>query len=201
MHCIRKIAFNVNAPFSIAILAGGQSSRMGTDKAFVKLKDKFLIEHVINAVLGLSSDVSIIANEKEKYQTLGLAVYSDEYLNSGPLAGIHSALVHAQNQNVLILSCDSPFIQKELIAELINEIDGYDACVPVGDGKIYPLTAIYSKKCLLRLSNSLQKKQLKVKEVLQQLHTNFINFDETKSAFYTPSFINLNTLEDIKNLQ
>ena len=77
---------------TVAIMAGGKSSRMGTDKSFIPFLGRPMIEHVLSKVTQLGNETIIIANDIDSYRYLGLPVYGDIYANSGPLGGLHTAL-------------------------------------------------------------------------------------------------------------
>ena len=126
------------SPFTVAIIAGGKSSRMGRDKAFVDLGGKALIEHVIerSADLGQSETI-LITNKPATYEHLGLPMYRDALPDRGSLGGIYTALACAKNPAVLVLACDMPFIEKELLRFMIAQLDAdTDIVVPRVQG--YP---------------------------------------------------------------
>ena len=102
--------------FSLAIIAGGQSRRMGRDKAFVDLGGKALIQRVVerSADLGQSETI-LITNKPAQYAHLGLPMHRDILPDKGSLGGIYTALARANNPDVLVLACDMPFIRTELI--------------------------------------------------------------------------------------
>ena len=96
------------------ILAGGKSSRMGTDKGVLELNGKKIIEHIIYSIKPVVDEIIIISNSNN-YDYLGFKVYSDIIKERGPLAGIHTALTHTTTERNLIVSCDIPFINSELL--------------------------------------------------------------------------------------
>ena len=103
-------------PLSLAIIAGGQSRRMGRDKAFVELGGQTLIERVIqrSAELGQAETI-LITNKPADYAHLGLPMFRDALPDKGSLGGIYTALLRAQSPAVLVLACDMPFVNADLL--------------------------------------------------------------------------------------
>ncbi len=120
------------------ILAGGRSTRMGENKAFLKIGNFTAIEIVRNFMQSLFTNVILITNSPAEYSFLGLDTYEDVYKNMGPLAGIHSGLLNSTAEKNFILSCDLLLMKKEIVDYIINP----DCSI----GKIFLMTAI-RKKC------------------------------------------------------
>ncbi len=186
--------------FSLAIIAGGQSRRMGRDKAFVDLAGKPLIEHVIrrSAVLG-QADTILITNKPAQYAHLGLPMYRDILPNKGSLGGIYTALVNAKSPNVLMLACDMPFVNSRLLRYMIEQMDDdIDIVVPTVDGYPQGLHAIYKKTCIEPIARQLAADQLKIIRFYGQMRVRYL--DETHYAAFDPegrSFANLNSPEEL----
>lgn len=179
------------------ILAGGKSSRMGSDKGFVSFNKKPMIEYSIQALKKICSSVSIIANNPD-YNSFGHPVYPDSVSNKGPLAGICTALEESKTMWNIIISCDNPTINSELLLYLAEQADGFDAIVPSYQGKIYPITAIYSKSCLKEFKHQLTLDRLKVKEAIQQVNTKLIELSPDLPFFNERMLVNINTKEELK---
>jgi len=130
------------------ILSGGKSSRMGRNKSFLKIGDKTIIERVRDFLQGIFQDVILIANDPEEYKFLGLPMFEDVYRHKGPLAGIHSGLKHSKTNLNFIISCDLPFMTKEMINYLIEYKTDKLITIAKADGFIQQLAGKYSKECL-----------------------------------------------------
>jgi len=130
------------------ILSGGKSSRMGTNKSFLKIGDKTLIERLRDLLQSMFNDVILITNEPEDYKFLGLPIYEDIFRYRGPLAGIQSGLKHSKTNLNFIISCDLPFMIKEMINYLIKYKTDKLITVAKADGFIQQLAGKYSKECL-----------------------------------------------------
>ena len=93
---------------SVAVLAGGKSSRMGQDKAFVAVRGRPLIEDVLAGLAGLGGEVFIVTNQPEPYRYLGLPLHADVLPDQGALGGVYSALYHSARPRTLCVACDMP---------------------------------------------------------------------------------------------
>ena len=184
------------------ILAGGLSSRMGTNKAFLKIGGKSLIQIFIDLLDPLFMEVVISNNEPQRFQFTNTKIIKDVIPGRGPLGGIHSTLQSTTIEKNFLISCDMPFINKELINYLCNYESDKDIILPKADGRIQTLCGIYSKKILpeveLLLKESVQRgSTLKgsIYELLNRVDTEII--DLTSMNFYHPDlFFNINTPED-----
>jgi molybdopterin-guanine dinucleotide biosynthesis protein A len=183
---------------SISIQAGGQSRRMGTDKALVQLGGIPLIEHVLKRVEGLADEILITSNHTEGLTYLGVPMVQDPIPGAGALAGLETALNAARGEHVLVLACDMPFVSRELIRYMIELAPRADVVVPIHAGYFEPLHAIYSKECLPRIESSLQDGQTRVISFYDEVRVQVI--DENKIVTFDPqgmSFFNINTPEDL----
>ena len=150
--------------FSLAIIAGGKSSRMGRDKAFLELGGKTLIERVITASADLGqSQTLLITNKPDEYRHLGLGMHTDIFPDKGSLGGIYTALAQAAHPAVLVLACDMPFIKTELLRFMLAQLDeATDIVVPRVEGYPQGMHAIYRKTCLPPIREQLQANRLKI---------------------------------------
>lgn len=189
-------------PVTVAILAGGESSRMGTDKSFVMLAGKFLIAHVIERASVLGLPVMIIANQPERYQVFGLPVMSDVLPDRSSLGGLYAAIYHSRSDFTLCVACDMPFLNPELLTYLIGLRDGYDAVVPVIGGHPQGLHALYSKTCLEPMRRQLEQNQLKIRDFSAHVNTSWIDEDNLRryDADLT-AFVNVNTPEALRAVE
>ena len=130
------------------ILSGGKSIRMGTNKSFLKIGDKTIIEKLRDLLQSMFKDVILITNEPDDYKFLGLPIYEDIFRYRGPLAGIHSGLKHSKTNLNFIISCDLPFMTKQMINYLIQYKTNELITVAKTDGFIQQLAGKYSKECL-----------------------------------------------------
>ncbi|MDQ7024619.1 MAG: molybdenum cofactor guanylyltransferase [Anaerolineae bacterium] len=189
-------------PFTIAISAGGKSSRMGTDKSFVNILGKPLIEHIIERVADVGQEETIlITNRLADYAHLTLPMYSDVLPDKGSLGGIYSAIYHSKCEYTLVIACDMPFVSTDLLRfmAMLRDDDPYDVIVPRVDKYPQGLHALYSRRCLEPIRKRLDADRLKVIGFYDDVRVRYIDeeeyvqFDEKGLAFY-----NVNTPEDLK---
>ena len=183
-------------PFSLAIIAGGKSRRMGRDKAFIKLGGETLIQRVIAASADLGqAETILIANQPEDYRPFGLPIYPDILPDRGSLGGIYTALMKSESDWVLALACDMPFVSRDLLRFMIGQIDDdIDIVVPRVDGYPQGLHALYRKTCLKPIARQLAENRLKIIRFYDQMRVLYL--DESDYAAFNPDgrcFTNLNT--------
>src|SRR5439155_2404727 len=127
------------------VLVGGNSSRMGQDKARLPLHGKTLVEHVAAAVAEAAGSVTLVG-APERYQSLGFPIVPDDRPGAGPLAGIHAALGASRADWNLIVACDMPVLSAPFLKSLLAaaESSGADCLIPSGpSGLPGPLCAVH----------------------------------------------------------
>lgn len=187
--------------FSVAIVAGGKSSRMGTDKAFVTLNERPIIAHILERVAELGQrETFLVTNRPADYAGLGLRMEQDILPGKGSLGGIYTALVQSPSPYTLVLAVDQPFVQPALLAYMVGLCaeDVYDVVVPRREGYPQGLHAVYGRTCIDPILTRLQADRLKVIGFYDAVRVRAVDEPE-----YTPidphgySFFNVNTPEDL----
>jgi molybdenum cofactor guanylyltransferase len=153
------------------ILAGGNSTRMGQDKALLSLDGKPLIESVAATLNKLFSGITIISDRREPYEFLKLPIQSDIMKESGPLAGIHAALVRTSARHIFVISCDLPFITTKLIERIVDKRFEADVVMPSDKKVTQPLCAVYSRASFQHVVLHLRERQFSVLRCLQDMKT------------------------------
>jgi molybdenum cofactor guanylyltransferase len=127
------------------VLAGGKSSRMGQDKAFLQLEGRTLLAHALELTQAVTGNAWIVGSA-EKFAAFG-SVLEDRYPGRGPLAGIHAALASTRTELNLITAVDMPFLELDFLRYLITQARASQAVVvvPRAGGRLQPLCAIYRK--------------------------------------------------------
>lgn len=143
---------------SAAVLAGGKSTRMGTNKALLTLEPggPTLLRLVLDAVRDVADDLMVIAGDRAPYAAMGVHVETDHYPGDAALGGIATALETSRHARCLVVPCDAPFLNRRLLAYLANLDPAADVVVPVvagesrqGGGHLYQtLHAMYGTGCL-----------------------------------------------------
>lgn len=191
------------------IQAGGRSSRMGTDKAWVEIAGHPMIEQVLAAAAPVAAGLSIIIHPAnphiDRYRKLAATwrarLLDDLHDHQGPLGGIHTALKHCEGgESALVLACDLPFLTTEFLAFLWQEHQARTAqvTVPIAeDGRRQPLAAIYGQSCLAAVERQLAHGELKVDRLYDFVRTEQIAFEEfAHLAGARQLLLNINTVED-----
>lgn len=184
----------------IFILAGGKSSRMGSEKGLMLLSGKPFIEHIIATASKINNSVSILSNSN-LYNHFGLPVHTDIIKEKGPLGGIYTGLTQSEHEHNLFVSCDIPLIRFEILNYLIQQITPKnDSFVIKHHSKTEPLCGIYSKKSIPLIKELLDKNELSVHRALEVLNTQLI--DVTEHPAYSKNILyNINSKEELKNLE
>ena len=186
--------------FTLAIIAGGQSRRMGRDKAFVQLAGKPLIQHTLDRTAELGqAETILITNKPAAYAHLNLPMHGDALPGKGALGGIYTALLRAQCPIVLALACDMPFVNSDLLRFMLAQLDAHtDIVAPRVDGYPQGMHAIYRKTCLDAIRQQLERDRLKIIGFYPAMRVRYL--DEADYAAFDPqarSFTNLNTPEEL----
>jgi molybdopterin-guanine dinucleotide biosynthesis protein A len=184
------------------VLAGGQSSRLGTDKAFVNVNGQPLIEHIVAKLTRLSDDVIIVTNSPQKYGHLETKLVGDIYPGRGALGGIYSGLRAATNAYGLVVACDMPFLDLNLLRYMILLARGHDVVIPRIGELTEPLHAIYSKNCLEPIDRLLAQGGLKIIDFFPEVRVRYI--EEGEVDIFDPqhlSFFNINTPSDLEKMR
>jgi molybdopterin-guanine dinucleotide biosynthesis protein A len=181
------------------ILAGGQSRRFGSNKALAAHGGKPLIQHVTEIISSLFSSCLLVTNTPETYSFIGIPMIGDIYLDMGPLAGIHAALVNIKTDWAFVTACDMPRLNPVLIKYLCGlAAEQFDAVTPWPAGGPEPLYGLYHKKCLPIIEKRLQKKQVAIHKALAELSVRRVDDEEMRGiGGYRNTFHNINRPEDL----
>ncbi len=179
------------------ILAGGKSTRMGRNKALVKIKEHKMLEGIARVLSDEFPEIIISANEN-LFESLGIKTVPDIFPGCGPLAGIHACLKASSYHVNLLVACDMPFVNLRLAAYMVKLAAGYDAIVPAMGDYYQPLFAVYTKNCLTIIENQLRQGPSKVTSFYPKVKTRFVGTEEIRK-FGDPEriFFNVNTPIDL----
>jgi molybdopterin-guanine dinucleotide biosynthesis protein A len=181
------------------VLSGGKSSRMGTDKGLTTFNGKPLITYPLTILEQLCDPVFISANENiGEYQKFGYPVIEDKIKGIGPMGGISACLEQSTTRLNIVLSCDVPFLNRELMEHLISRIDNFQAAVPVHDGFVEPLSAVYATNVLWYLNDCIAKDNYKLMDFLSGINCLKVDVGEKDSFWGEDIFTNINTQTDLQ---
>src|SRR5262245_31632991 len=196
------------------IQAGGLSSRMGRDKAWMEIGGSPMIERVLTAMRPVIDKISIVVNSKnpnhKKYEELArkwdLAIIDDLHDHRGPLGGIDTALGSClKHESALILACDLPFITPVFLSFLCKKhlVDyRQEVTVPLDqEHRFQPLCAIYHRSCQRPIKQMLDDDNLKVDQLYSRVRVQPVNYAEFAHLPQADRFfINVNTREEYKRI-
>ena len=170
---------------------------MGRDKGLITYNGLTLVEHAIKALEPFCSEL-LISSNSITYKRFKLPTIKDSFSGYGPMAGIYEGLKYANNNWVLVTTCDMPNINKEAIEILISSInETYNGFVATFQGRIQPLFACYHKRMLPIFKDCLDAKSLKMMSLLEQGNTKIISMDQLAKN-HPDLFANINTQSDLK---
>lgn len=187
---------------TIVIQAGGQSSRMGQDKALMPFLGRPLIERQIERLAGLAQELLVTTNKPHDYAFLRRPLIPDLVPGAGPLGGLYTALSAASLPVVAVVACDMPFISPELLSaqQQILLDEGVDVVIPRSPEGIEPLHAVYNRDaCLPVIRAALMQGERRMISWLPAVRVREMTADEI--AVYDPqfsSFINVNSPEEFR---
>lgn len=183
------------------VLAGGKSSRMGTDKALLLLDNQTLLERSVKKLQEIFAEVVIVDNKEEKYSLPNVKEVSDIYKDCGPLGGIHAALTNSTYDRIFVVACDLPFWGNKLAQLLLKSCRGYDAAVPHIGPYFEPLLAVYKKNCLPAIEDCLDRRFYKVTGFYPMVKINYIKRVILGTVCQPETtFFNINTIEDLHKI-
>jgi len=182
------------------VLAGGKSTRMGQDKAFVDYSGRTLLARALDLARSVTPDVHIVGS-RERFAEFA-PVVEDKFRECGPLGGIHAALVASQTELNLILAVDMPFVSTAFLHYLLTQARSTrdaDAVVPRAGGRWQPLCAIYRRKFSVTAESALRVGRNRIGQLFDEIRLRVIDADELQGAgFSLDIFQNLNTPEDLE---
>jgi molybdopterin-guanine dinucleotide biosynthesis protein A len=185
-------------PVTAFLLAGGKSTRMGQDKAFVEFQGKTLLDRALSLLRALTQDV-VLVGSRDRLAVYG-TVIEDVFPNAGPLGGIHAALRASQTDLNLLLAVDLPLVSPELLQYLVRRAEKTQALVTVprtSDGW-QPLCAVYRRAFADAAELALQQGRNKVDALFDLTLTDVVNEKELAESGFSPTaFRNINTPDDL----
>lgn len=176
-----------------AILSGGKSSRMGTNKSLLTIDNQPIIQKISEELKQCNDEVIVVSNQHETYDFLGVKQVSDRYIDKGPLAGLETALYHVNADVYMFAACDMPFISSEVYKFLLQQLAHYDAVVPIYNNQMHPLAGIYKKSVLPQIQSQIEKNNLKVMGFFAYVNVIYVrDFGNLSDELLQKHFFNMN---------
>ena len=189
--------------YTAIILAGGKSSRYGTDKTLLKVNGELIVESIIKKCKPLFSEIIIVSNNCNKFGIECAREISDTFIDQGPLGGIHAGLKEAKNPVCFVTACDMVYFYPPLVSYLLNELKENDVVVPrESNGHLQPLFAVYHKRVLQQVEGLLLENKRSIINLYDRVNVNYIEepcWKEIANVNHDV-FYNINYVEDYKRL-
>ncbi len=179
------------------ILAGGKNSRMGSNKAFLKIAEERLIDRNIRLLRNIFKDVLIVVSDPLEYMLAEATIVTDIFPGRGALGGLYTGLFFAPDKYAFVMACDMPFLNLSFVEYMAEKAEGYDIVVPSPPDGLQPLCAVYSRVCLPAIKNLLDKNRLQIRKFYPGHKV--LEIPAAKLSSFDPAgrmFTNINTPED-----
>jgi len=181
------------------ILAGGKSSRMGTNKTLLRLNKRTNIMIEADQLKKYFATLIVVTNCPEDYSFLAASMVPDCFPGKGPLAGIHAGLIASPWEVNVVAAGDMPFLSGDLAVRMVRMIGDYDAVIPVIGGKRQPLFSVFKKRLAAAVGECLVQNRLRMTDVLDQLKVRYVteeDFPTESNEHLERVFFNMNTPDD-----
>jgi len=184
------------------VLAGGESKRMGRDKAFLTFRGKTFLRHILETVSSFADQIIVSANKepdiyKKEAEGISISIVKDINPFKGPLNAVASCSDYIENDTVFIATCDTPLIKIQAVNFLYENLKGHDCVIPVINGKFQPMNTFYTKKAVLKAKKLYKEGINSMFKWIKTLDTVFL--DEKQLKLYDKdlvSFKSINTPSD-----
>ncbi len=144
------------------ILSGGKNTRMGVNKAFIRVGGERIIDRTIRIFRELFEEIVLVTNEPLAYLEFDLKIVTDIIKGKGALGGLYTGLFHSSCEHAFACPCDMPFLSIDFIRYMQERAKGYDVVVPVQSEGFQPLHAICSRRCMPAIKKCIDEDRLKV---------------------------------------
>ncbi len=179
------------------VLAGGKSSRMGQEKGLILYRGKPLAMHMLDLLRPLCDHLLLSANDS-RYRSFGVTVVPDLVEDAGPLAGLAAGLAASPTEGNLVVPCDTPFLNRDLLEYLLSHTAGHEVIIPLDPkGQPHPLCGYYSRSILPAIEEQLKKNERKVLRLLEEVNTLSLPVKESLPFYHARLFANINTPDDL----
>lgn len=179
------------------VLAGGQSRRFGSPKAFAKLNGTYFFEIAVEALRAVAEDIYIVSHPSladcfRQHTSEKVMMDEERYRGQGPLAGIYTAMKESRTEWIFVLPCDMPYMRPEVAVKLASYAnEKFDAVVCAHFGRIQPLVGMYHRRIFAQIEKLLQAKDNRMKSLLDRCRVRYV----TEQDFWEDEIVfrNVNT--------
>jgi molybdopterin-guanine dinucleotide biosynthesis protein A len=184
------------------ILSGGKNTRMGENKAFLRVGGERLIDRTVRLFRRIFQEVIIVTTSPLDYIDQEAIIVTDILPEKGALGGLYTGLFYATDEYIFLAACDMPFLNMAFMEYMVPQATGYDIVVPAPPDGLQPLHAIYARRCLPAIRVRLDRNRLQIKGFYPGHHLLKIS-PEVLDAFDPEGrmFLNVNTPEELQKLR
>jgi molybdopterin-guanine dinucleotide biosynthesis protein A len=187
----------VKADLTGIVLAGGESRRMGTDKALLEVGGIPMVQRVLSALRESCAEVVVVTKQAVPYKRMGARIVVEESPVRAPLVGIIAGLRAALTPWAFVAGCDMPYLSPAAVRLLADLAVGHDAAVPRVHGIWHPVHAVYAVSALPVLESQLAGGVRRLAAVLQALRVREVSAGELRAADGTMRTLwNVNTARE-----
>ena len=190
----------MTSPCTGVILSGGLNTRFdGKNKAFVSIGGRRIIDRLLEVFSDLFDDIILVTNHPDQFLQWDLTIVTDIIDLRSSLTGIHTGLFYMKNPYAFFSACDTPFLKKELVEILVEQIEQkLDIIMPQTAAGFEPLCAIYSKRCLKPAEDHLRANKVKIQWAFRSNRIKHIPENQLRTVDpELRSFLNINTPPDL----
>jgi molybdopterin-guanine dinucleotide biosynthesis protein A len=183
------------------ILAGGKSTRYGSNKALAEVHGTKLIERVVQTLEPLFERLLLVTNTPHEYSYLELPMVEDIIKGLGPIGGIHTGLETISDEAGFFVACDMPYLNENLLHYMVTLKEDFDAVIPRVGRMVEPLHALYTKQCLPAIRESIDSRVYQAMRFFHKIRVRYVDEEELRSIDPQLRFLfNINKPEDLRGL-
>lgn len=183
------------------LLAGGKSRRMGEDKRYLVVGEQTLLERGLTVLHSIFEEVLVVIAQDSAPLGVESKVVRDLVPDCGSLGGLYTGLLQATKPYIFVVACDMPFLNHAVIAQFTSRSESADIVMAKLNGRLHPMHALYSKRCLPVLEQMVQARQFKIQEIVSKSSLLVKYITEQDLITCDPnghSFYNVNTSADLE---
>ena len=188
----------VKQEYTGIVLAGGRSTRMGSDKGLIPWNGATLVENAVGTLNSLCKKI-LISTDSDHYSFLGHPVVQDRYKGCGPIAGIFSCLEHTDTDRNLVIPVDVPFITYEIYLDLLGKKGEYDIILPVDHSNwLQPLCSVFNISALPVMEEQIRTGIYGFTPLIKKAKVLKVPFQTGNEHYTEHTFLNINSPEDLE---
>jgi molybdopterin-guanine dinucleotide biosynthesis protein A len=186
---------------SVAILAGGKSSRFGDPKAQAYFGENRLIDYSVEIAKFISPNIFVVKHPQQKFQHQSVAMLSDIIPNCGPAGGICTALENIRTQWLAVLPCDMPFLTPDIYEILFKNRKSKKPIVAISENGLESLVSVWPKTLVGKMKSHIAKRELALHKILEELNAVGVSIPDVLPDYQPEIFYNINYKKDLAEME